>query len=242
MHRSDRIAEIKKQLDAAKPAFALFYGLSYKSEYEKIAGTFGPDGWTWRGSTLCVLVVHPAYRYAPGKDFWVSLGKWIRSALRAGSHEIIDPCPKPPARTRNRSHELIASKAPPLLEGTEFPVVLDGVSLGRILYDGWNVRVERKLNDGEFQLMGFYERTRPNQFPRKLGEIRSIFKEWAKLNAKDPKSVKVAWRAKQFVQGFVAPLDAVQSGCAVVEENGVEVARIFKVLPDSAAWVWRSVE
>lgn len=185
--------------------------------------------------------LHPAYRFAPGDEYWYELGHWLRSALKAGpqgptpSRPVAPSAePKRPRTARSPSSNALA------LEGNEFPIVRENTVVGRILYDQWNIRVERRLPNGGYQLLGSYERMRPQNLRRKIGEIDAIFENWAALKAARPESVKATWRAAQFVPEFDPPSDAIRSGCAVVEIDGVEVARIFKVLPDRAVWVDRS--
>jgi hypothetical protein len=96
LHREERLKEIRNQLLGSAPRFAIFYGRSYKAEYERIAGPFNAEGWTWCGPTLCLLVVHPAYRYAPGPDYWRMLGAWIRTSTEAERHSQVPSCPQPP--------------------------------------------------------------------------------------------------------------------------------------------------
>lgn len=65
MYRKERIDDIRSQLNGkTKPGFALFYGLTYKDQYSQIAGGFNRRGFVWNKETLCVLVIHPAWRYA----------------------------------------------------------------------------------------------------------------------------------------------------------------------------------
>jgi hypothetical protein len=241
LYRPDRITEIRRRLANKERGFAIFYGVSYRSEYEQIAGAFNDAGWTWSGSTLCVLVVHPAYRFAPGNEYWFEFGHWLRSALDAGPDGRVPALPVAPFAGRKGQR---SDKSPRIsalaIEGDEFPIVRDNIEVGRILYDQWNVRVERRLPDGGYRLIGFYERTRPQNLLRKIGEIDAIFDNWAALESGRPQSVKATWRAAQFVPEFDPPTDAIRAGCAVVEEDGVEVARIFKVLPHGAVWVNRS--
>jgi hypothetical protein len=241
LHRSARIETIRKNLDDQKPKFAVFYGRSYRPEYEKIAGPVGPDDWAWRGETLCVLVVHPAYRYAPGRDFWFSLGTWLRAAIESGPSGSIPPCPHPPPFRGGRPPKDQRLSPSVLVDSDAAAITRDGSVAGRILYDGWNIRVERRLPVGGYELMGYYERSRPAQFDRKRGEIDAVFDEWVKLKPQQPGRVKAKWRAAQFVPGFNPPSDAINAGCAVLEDDSVEVARIFKVPPDRAIWVWSKV-
>lgn len=103
-YRPQRIRELKGQLEANQPRFALFYGVSYRSSYEAIAGPFNAEGWRWSRNTLCVLTQHPAYRYAPPAAFWRALGVWMRNAISAGaSNPLSTPMPQPEARPIQRA-------------------------------------------------------------------------------------------------------------------------------------------
>ena len=98
LYRGERIGDIRSHLDRkARRGFALFYGLTYKKDYAEIAGSFGSDGYVWNGQTLCVLVVHPAYHYAPLEAltaYWVELAAWLRTAVEAGP--VLPPLTRPP--------------------------------------------------------------------------------------------------------------------------------------------------
>ncbi|MBX3155001.1 MAG: hypothetical protein KF773_03300 [Deltaproteobacteria bacterium] len=101
VHRSERVAELKRQLASNEPTFALFYGTTYRSEYEAIAGHFGVDDWRWTSDTLCAITQHPAYRFAPSPAYWRALGVWIREMVKLGpGSQPNTPIPKPPGRPR----------------------------------------------------------------------------------------------------------------------------------------------
>jgi hypothetical protein len=103
------------------------------------------------------------------------------------------------------------------------------------------VRVERRdPATGVFTLLGYYENTRPAQWPRKASEIDDVFDSWSTAQITDPERVKVVWRARQWVPAFAPPPNAIASGCSIVEENGVEIARIYKLPNDRATWTLRS--
>lgn len=99
LHRSERLAELKRQLASNQPTFAVFYGTTYRGEYEAIAGRFGVDGWRWTNVTLCVLTQHPAYRFAPPAPYWRGLGAWMREMVELGpGSQPSTSMPKPPGR------------------------------------------------------------------------------------------------------------------------------------------------
>jgi hypothetical protein len=84
-HRAERIERISKELQNHAPRFALFYGLSYSDDYEKIAGgTFDPDGFRWSGKTLCALTGHPA-RPTKTYAYWTEYGKKLRARFDSGA-------------------------------------------------------------------------------------------------------------------------------------------------------------
>jgi hypothetical protein len=81
-YRDERIALVRERLLEHEPVFALFYGLTYREEYERVIGVqFGGEGFAWRGSTLCALTPHPtSHLYGkptPWSDgeWWIALGK-----------------------------------------------------------------------------------------------------------------------------------------------------------------------
>ncbi len=234
LFRSARIAEICRRLALKTRGFALFYGLTYETEFAEVAGDFGPAGCRWHGNTFCVLTVHPAYRYAPPSAYWVELGNWIRAAVDAGSEGVIPlrpPLP-PTARTsgRQKSREMV-------LQAGEHPIVRDGIEVGRVVYDGWKMYVERKRDCGAFEPVGFYERSRPSQAARKLAEISDVFEDWTKQKLGAPETVKANWRAAVFVPDFYPPDDCISAGCAVVENDGIPLAYIYKKREGGARWV-----
>ncbi len=113
--------------------------------------------------------------------------------------------------------------------------------VGRIVYDGWHVRVERRDPEtGTYALLGYYENTWASQWPRKTREIDDVFDSWSIAHIDDPARVKVVWRARQWVPAFAPPPDAIAAGCSIVEEDGVETARIYKLPDDHATWTVRS--
>ena len=237
--RDERIVEIKRRLEIHRPKFALFYGTSYRTYYARIAGAFNREGYVWNGSTLCMLTLHPTprFRRAAPLEYWVALGAWLRAAVAAGPGDELPSCPQPPPFERKVKRAKLAPEIVSLAHGDEVPIVRESREVGRILYDGWNVRVERRLPQGGYALLGAYERSRPHHFARKVGEINSIFDAWSELRLMNPAMVKASWRAAQFVENFAPPADAITNGCAVLEDDGSEVARIYKVLPNRAILV-----
>lgn len=242
LHRVERIAEMRKQLRRAAPRFAVFYGRSYKAEYERIAGPFNTEGWTWCGPTLCLLVVHPAYRYAPGPDYWRTLGKWIGNAMRVGKGSRMPSCPQPPPPPKNVRRNGKPSKRRFLgenaatLEGDEFNICRGDKIVGRVLYNGWHLRVERRLPDGRYSMLGRYESCVGTQLVRKLREIDAIFDAWNARVLAPGDSMKASWRRSTFVPSFDAPSNCITIGCAVVEQNRIPVAHVYKTKDGSAVW------
>jgi hypothetical protein len=89
-YRDERIAKLRERLARYKPTFALFYGLTYREQYEEVAGgVFGEDGLRWSGDTLCVLTPHPT-SHLHGKptpwangEWWIALGQSMRETVDA---------------------------------------------------------------------------------------------------------------------------------------------------------------
>lgn len=87
-YRNERIALVPERLTEYGPVFALFYGLTYREIYERIAGTpFDTEGFVWSGKTLCVLTPHPT-SHLHGKptpwsngDWWIAQGKRMREVI-----------------------------------------------------------------------------------------------------------------------------------------------------------------
>jgi len=80
--REGRIATIRERMGQYHPKFVVFYGLGYRAIYEHIAGSpFNEAGYTTSGSTLCVLVEHPAARPGKSAEWWIEKGLEIRSRL-----------------------------------------------------------------------------------------------------------------------------------------------------------------
>ena len=85
-YREERMALISRRMREYKPAFVVFYGRTYKAEYERVVGQpFGGDGSVWRDGTLCVLTPHPVAKSGPPPTYWISLGAAMRSAVDAGA-------------------------------------------------------------------------------------------------------------------------------------------------------------
>jgi hypothetical protein len=79
-HRADRIATIRRRMDEHTPTFVVFYGVTYRAEYEKVVGAaFNADGYRWHGNTLCALVRHPAARSSSPASWWLAKGYEMRT-------------------------------------------------------------------------------------------------------------------------------------------------------------------
>jgi hypothetical protein len=238
LHREARIEDLCRRLETYHPRFAIFYGTTYRTEYAKVAGAFGPDGTAWSGKTFCVLVPHPTAPGGPRPDYWLALGRAIRRRVD-GVADAQMPVPSEFTAARSTSRTAVAPQPrsdEPI--GTEFVIRRGGSDVGRILYDGWHVRVERRdLATGTYALIGYYENTRPNQWERKTQEIDDVFDAWSAAAIDNPAKVKVVWRARQWVPDFAPPRDAIPAGCSIVEEDGVEIARIYKFPANHAVWV-----
>lgn len=79
-HESKRIEVIREKLESAKPKprLAVFYGVSYQDKYEAIVGrSFGDNGLSWNGSTLCALTTHPS-RPTRSYEYWTEYGRELR--------------------------------------------------------------------------------------------------------------------------------------------------------------------
>ncbi len=80
-HRDARIAALRERLASHQPAFAVFYGTGYRTEYERVAGSgFDADGFAWSGNTLCVLTKHPVARGSAGAE-WEAVGRVMRTRV-----------------------------------------------------------------------------------------------------------------------------------------------------------------
>ena len=121
--------------------------------------------------------------------------------------------------------------------GDEIPIMRAGVAVGRIIRDGRSVRVDARQADGSHRVLGYYERTEASTFSRKIGEIDEIFDPWHKAKIGDGSAVKVSWRGRESVPAFREQPGANKSGCSVVEDDGVPIAYVYKIAPQSAVWV-----
>ena len=243
VHREARTEDLRRRLETYHPKFAIFYGTTYRTEYGKVAGAFGTDGTTWFGNTLCVLVPHPTAPGGPRPDYWPALGRAIRRRIDGAANAEM-PVPSEFTAARSTAGRAVATR-PRANEpmDTEYVIRRGGSDVGRILYDGWHVRVERReLATGTYALIGYYENTRPNQWERKTQEIDDVFDAWCAAGIDNPAKVKVVWRAQRWVPNFAPPPDAIAAGCSIVEEDGVEVGRIYKLPGDHAAWLVGSNE
>lgn len=78
-HRTKRIATIRRRMEENTPKFVVFYGVTYRGEYEKVVGgPFDGDGYRWHGTTLCALVRHPAARSSSPASWWSAKGDEMR--------------------------------------------------------------------------------------------------------------------------------------------------------------------
>lgn len=108
--------------------------------------------------------------------------------------------------------------------------------MGRVLYDGWRLRVEQRLPAGEYRLLGRYESCSRTQLKRKLREIDAIFDAWRDCTGSNGETVKASWRRSPLVPGFRAPANCIIIGCAVVESDGIPIAHVYKTKDRSAVW------
>ena len=241
VHRDARIEDLRKRIETYQPRFAIFYGTTYRHEYARVAGTFGTDGTTQLKQTLCVLIPHPTAPGGPAPAYWIALGQAIRGRLE-GDAAVAMPSHSAFTAVRSSNAQPVTRQPPSTAETAAVYVIRRGVSeVGRILYDGWHVRVERRDSaTGSYTLLGYYENTRPPQWPRKTRELDDVFDSWSIAQINDPARVKVVWRARQWVSAFAPPPNAIATGCSIVEENGVEIARIYKLPENHATWTVRS--
>jgi hypothetical protein len=79
LHRDERVEVIRQRLRDFAPRFAIFYGITYRSDYESISGPFDADGFAWCGRTLCRLAPHP--RAKSGTEYWAEIGRELRRRL-----------------------------------------------------------------------------------------------------------------------------------------------------------------
>jgi hypothetical protein len=241
IHRDDRIGEIRARLELYQPRFAVFYGTTYRDAYGRVAGTFGKDGTTTNGRTLCIVVPHPTAQSGPPPEYWIALGHAMRRRADGDINaQLPDGRRSGIERSEARPQALVSTPTVSDISDV-YQVVRAGNEVGRILYDGWKVRVERlETSTPAYALLGYYENTRPPQWPRKTAEIDDVFDAWCRAPIDDPSQVKVAWRARQFVPAFNPPPGAINAGCAIVEEGGIEVARVYKLPGGHAQWVAKS--
>lgn len=82
-HREERIETIRRRMMENSPKFVVFYGVSYRNDYENVAGSsFDEHGYCWRGRTLCVLVPHPVARPPKTSDWWSAKGREMSALPR----------------------------------------------------------------------------------------------------------------------------------------------------------------
>ena len=121
--------------------------------------------------------------------------------------------------------------------GDEIPIMRADVAVGRIIRDGKSLRVDAREVDGSHRILGHYERTEAATFPRKIREIDDIFDAWSKAKIGDGSSVKISWRRRDSIAAFRELPGTNRSGCSVVEDDGVPIAYVYKIAPESALWV-----
>lgn len=80
-HRNERIVKLGTEMNLNAPTFAVFYGTTYRADFERVIGQSFGRGAVQVGATLCVLVSHPTAKSGPGTNpaFWVELGKAMHS-------------------------------------------------------------------------------------------------------------------------------------------------------------------
>jgi hypothetical protein len=240
-HRDYRINHIRNRMREHRPRFVVFYGLSYREFYERITRVaFNSAGFCWSGDTLCVLVAHPAPRRSRVNESWSDLGRTINAIVTAGPHAVLPNERSQRAKSSTAASRSKSSSVPSRADDEQFvPIVRNGEQVGRIAFDGGSLRVERyNPVNRSFEPIGFYERATISTFPRKVKEIKCIFPQWAALKQSNLCRIKVSWRKKDNVPNFCPAEGENQSGCSVVEHDGVEIARIYKLLSgDRAVWV-----
>jgi len=179
-------------------------------------------------------MTHPVSRSAPPAEYWIALGKAIRTTLeqrRGAALAGIDS-----ARSRTPP-EMTPVSVGDSDYGDEVPIMRSGVVAGCIIREGKSVRVESCESDGSHRVLGYYERAQTSTFPRKVSEIDDIFDAWRDAKIGDGSEVKVIWRGRECVPAFREQPGAITSGCSVVEDDGVPIAYVYKIRPTSALWV-----
>jgi hypothetical protein len=241
-HRDYRINLIRTRMLEQQPRFVVFYGVSYREFYERIAGgLFDSAGFRWSGRTLCVLVAHPRARRRPlATQSWIDLGKRTSSIVNAGPQVTLPTELSDCMKSVALAHD--ASEPSASLGATDVqlvPIRQNSKPVGRISFDGRNLRVERRdPAKGKFETIGFYEKViRSTTFCRKVKEINCVFAKWAAISAPNVADIKVFWREKENVPNFLPAEGVLKSGCSVVLLNGDEIARIYKLPGDRAVWV-----
>jgi len=136
-------------------------------------------------------MTHPVSRSAPPAEYWIALGKAIRTTLeqrRGAALAGIDS-----ARSRTPP-EMTPVSVGDSDYGDEVPIMRSGVVAGCIIREGKSVRVESCESDGSHRVLGYYERAQTSTFPRKVCEIDDIFDAWRQAKIGDGSEVKVIWR------------------------------------------------
>ena len=80
LFRNERIEVIRKRMLDHKPELLVMYGLSHKSDFQKITEQrFPPEGILKLGATIMALALHPvAWGNRASDDYWVNLGERLR--------------------------------------------------------------------------------------------------------------------------------------------------------------------
>ncbi len=227
-----------------QPRFVVFYGLSYREFYERIAGgRFNSAEFRWSGSTLGVLVAHSrARRRSLLTESWIDLGKRLSSTVKGGPRVTL---PTELSDSMKRAAVASGASVPSESSGTAdeqlVPIQRNGEQVGRIAFDGRNLRVERRdPANGKFETIGFYETATRSTFRRKVNEINCVFAKWAAVSTPNLVGIKVSWRGKERVPNFRPAEGEIKSGCSVVQLDGDEIARIYKLPGERAVWVQSS--
>jgi len=124
--RDQRVATLRERLERYRPRFVVFYGFSYTSIYEEIANLrFDADGYAWCGSTLCILLRHPAARNNPKEmrsgKWWIERGAEIRS--RIAPDEECTPAKAPDLTNRTQDVPVLLAQSKQLPKSKESKMV-----------------------------------------------------------------------------------------------------------------------
>jgi hypothetical protein len=83
LYRSERTKLLAECIGKHHPEIVVFYSLTYRRYYERIAGAFDADGFCWVGDTLCALTLHPYQQFgkSPPPEYWITLGEDMRQRV-----------------------------------------------------------------------------------------------------------------------------------------------------------------